>query len=41
MNIKDISKIEYNGKTLGSAIVGAEALDVMAGEIYVWEYVAF
>lgn len=33
--------LEYNGKTLGSAIVGAEALDVMAGEIYVWEYVAF
>ena len=32
---------EYNGETLGSAIVGAETLDVIAGGIYVWDYVSF
>ncbi len=41
---KDMSNDEwgtvvYNGKTLGSAIVGAEKLIVEEGEIYVWEYV--
>lgn len=33
--------IEYDGQTLGSAILGAEALIVETGEIYVWEYVTF
>ena len=33
--------LEYNGKTLGSAVVGAESLDVVDGGIYVWEYVSF
>ena len=33
--------ITYEGKTLGSAIVGAEKLVVDVGEIYVWEYVKF
>ena len=33
--------VEYEGKTLGSAILGAEALTVTAGEIYIWEYVIF
>jgi hypothetical protein len=31
----------YEGKTLGSAILGAEALVVEAGEIYAWEYTIF
>ena len=33
--------IEYNGETLGSAILGAESLIVEKDEIYVWEYVTF
>lgn len=33
--------VEYEGKTLGSAILGADALTVTAGEIYIWEYVIF
>ena len=33
--------VKYKDATLGSAIVGANALTVTAGEIYVWEYVAF
>lgn len=33
--------IEYEGKTLGSAIVGAEALTVEKGEYYVWVYQTF
>ena len=32
---------EYNGEMLGSAIVGAEALPVVDGEIYVWAYQEF
>ena len=32
---------EYDGKTLGSAIVGAFELDVIAGGIYVWVYTTF
>ncbi len=32
---------EYDGKTLGSAILGAENLDVFVGEIYVWVYTTF
>jgi hypothetical protein len=33
--------IEYNGETLGSAIIGAETLIVEAGEVYVWVYQSF
>ena len=32
---------EYDGETLGSAIVGADALEVLTGCIYVWEYRSF
>jgi len=32
---------EYDGKTLGSAILGAESLEVVASEIYVWVYTTF
>lgn len=31
----------YEGQTLGSAILGAEALVVEVGEIYAWEYTIF
>jgi len=30
--------IEYNGETYGSAILGASALTVEAGTVYVWSY---
>jgi len=33
--------IEYNGETLGSAIVGANSLFVVEGETYVWSYQSF
>ncbi len=33
--------VEYNGETLGSAIVGAETLVVAEDEIYVWVYQSF
>ncbi len=32
---------EYDGQTLGSAVVGVNELDVISGEIYVWVYAAF
>ena len=32
---------EYDGQTLGSAVVGVNALDVISGAIYVWVYTAF
>ena len=32
---------EWNGKTLGSAIVGADTLVVKQGETYVWVYQSF
>ena len=32
---------EYNGETLGSAIVGAESLFVASGEFYIWVYQSF
>jgi hypothetical protein len=32
---------EYEGKTLGSAVLGAEALPVVDGGIYVWVYQKF
>ena len=33
--------ITVGEQTLGSAIVGAEALEVLEGALYVWEYVTF
>lgn len=33
--------IEYEGKALGSAVVGAESLPVETDEVYIWEYVTF
>lgn len=33
--------IEYDGKMLGSAVVGAETLTVVEGEYYVWSYQTF
>ena len=32
---------EYDGKTLGSAVLGADELVAVAGEIYVWVYTIF
>ncbi len=32
---------EYNGKTLGSATLGAESLTVVNGCVYVWVYTTF
>ncbi len=33
--------IEYDGKTLGSALLGADGLRVVKGEYYVWAYQTF
>lgn len=33
--------IEYNGKTYGSAMLGADALCVEVGDVYVWSYQTF
>ena len=33
--------LEYDGKILGSAIVGADSLVVTVGEIYIWSYQTF
>jgi hypothetical protein len=33
--------IEYDGKTLASAIVGADTLTVVSGAVYIWEYQTF
>lgn len=33
--------LEYNGKVLGSAILGADSLVIAEGEIYVWFYQTF
>lgn len=37
----DWGTVEYNGQNYGSAIVGATDLPVIAGGIYIWEYVSF
>ena len=34
-------KTKYEDKTLGSAILGAESLVVVGGELYVWAYTTF
>lgn len=34
-------EIDYNGGKLGSAVLGADALPVAEGEIYVWYYQSF
>ncbi|MBO5334837.1 MAG: hypothetical protein J6A87_02550 [Clostridia bacterium] len=33
--------VEYNGESYGSAVVGANALGVLAGERYIWYYQSF
>ncbi len=33
--------VEYNGDVYGSAVVGAGALEVTAGETYIWSYQTF
>ena len=43
---KEMSNIEwgtvvYDGNTYGSAILGAESLQVSAGEYYIWSYDTF
>ena len=38
---KEWGEIEYKGKTLGSAIVGANELPIVEGEVYVWYYQGF
>ena len=37
----DWGTVEYNGETYGSAIVGAGALEVIEGGIYIWSYHSF
>ena len=37
----DWGTVEYEGETLGSAIVGAEFLPATTGAIYLWEYCTF
>lgn len=37
----DWGTVEYNGETCGSAIVGAGALEVIEGGIYIWSYQSF
>ena len=34
-------KVEYDGTEYGSAVLGAEALTVLADEIYILEYITF
>lgn len=33
--------VEYQGESYGSAVVGANALTVLAGESYIWSYQVF
>lgn len=33
--------MDYNGQTLGSAILGADSLPLCEGELYVWSYQTF
>ena len=37
----DWGTVEYNGVACGSAIVGAGALEVIEGGIYIWSYQSF
>ena len=41
MSNKEWGTITYEGNTYGSAILGAESLQVSAGQYYVWSYDAF
>lgn len=38
---KEWGEIEYNGEKLGSAVLGADFLPVVEGEVYVWYYKGF
>jgi hypothetical protein len=33
--------VEYQGQTYGSAIVGAELLEIKADQLYIWVYQSF
>ena len=33
--------VEYDGKEYGSAVVGAETLEIKAGQLYIWVYQSF
>ena len=33
--------VEYDGSEYGSAVLGAESLEIKAGEIYIWAYATF
>lgn len=41
MSTAEWGNVEYDGKTYGSAILGADALTVMEGCLYIWEYQSF
>ena len=41
MSNSEWGTIEVNGSVYGSAILGAESLQVSSGEYYVWSYVTF
>lgn len=41
MSNADWGTIDCDGKTLASAIVGADTLTVISGGVYVWEYQTF
>lgn len=41
MSSAEWGTIEYDGKTLASAIIGADTLTVVSGAVYIWEYQTF
>ena len=41
MSNTEWGELEYNGEKLGSAVVGADFLPAVEGEVYVWYYQAF
>ena len=38
---KEWGTVEYDSQTYGSAVLGADALQVMDGELYIWVYETF
>ncbi len=41
MSNEEWGTFEYDGKSYGSAILGADALEILTGETYIWVYVTF
>ena len=41
MSNAEWGELEYNGEKLGGAVVGADFLPAVEGEVYVWYYQAF